>query len=624
MAEKNEKKYVSDSAQLLAEWNWEKNASLDPAQLTLGSNKKVWWACSKGHEWMATPNNRSNGSGCPYCASRKVLKGYNDLQTVNPVLAAEWNYKKSDSLSPADVTSNSDKIAWWKCSKGHEWQATVGSRNRGAGCPYCAGQKVIRGYNDLETVNPSLAKEWNYDKNCTLMPADVMPSSYKKVWWKCQRGHEWQAAIGNRNKGAGCPYCAGQKPLKGKNDLETINPALAKEWNYEKNNGLLPSDFMPNSGKKVWWRCQKGHQWQARIAHRNNGIGCPECDMERHTSFPEYALMYYLEKSGIDAIHLYRENDYELDIFIPSKNIAIEYDGYFWHNNKTKKDLEKNRRCVEDGIKLYRVREYLPSLYDSSIDFLLQKDDLLDDLLTEILFVITKENVDVNLKRDAIYIENLREFNEKESSLLCSNPQISAEWNYMKNGKLRPENYTVSSSKRVWWKCSEGHEWEAKISQRNNGTGCPYCAGKKVLKGYNDLKTINPSLAKEWNYKKNVGLTPEDVSSNSNKKIWWICTEDHEWETTVNNRKKGTGCPYCSGRYAIEGTNDLQTVNPDLAGEWNYEKNEGLFPSKIKPNSNKKIWWKCVKGHEWQATVAHRNNGRGCPYCSGRRMVDKS
>ncbi len=92
-----EKKYLIDNPTLMAEWNWEKNNALDldPKTLTLGSNKKVWWKCSKGHEWQATINHRNNGRGCPHCSGRKVLKGYNDLATVNPKLATEWNYDKN-------------------------------------------------------------------------------------------------------------------------------------------------------------------------------------------------------------------------------------------------------------------------------------------------------------------------------------------------------------------------------------------------------------------------------------------------------------------------------------------------------------------------------------------------
>lgn len=143
MAEKKEKRYVSDNAQLMAEWNWEKNNDLnfDPRTLTLGNNKKVWWKCSKGHEWQATIYSRNAGCGCPYCSGRFAIKGENDLQTVNPTLANEWNYDKNNELTPASVLPSSNKKVWWKCSKGHEWQATIANRNKGSGCPKCYREK---------------------------------------------------------------------------------------------------------------------------------------------------------------------------------------------------------------------------------------------------------------------------------------------------------------------------------------------------------------------------------------------------------------------------------------------------------------------------------------------------
>jgi uncharacterized Zn-finger protein len=128
-------------------------------------------------------------------------------------------------------------------------------------------------------------------------------------------------------------------------------------------------------------------------------------------------------------------------------------------------------------------------------------------------------------------------------------------------------------------------------------------------------------LSNEWNYDKNGNLKPEDFTINSHAKVWWKCKNGHEWEAMIKSRNNGNGCPYCSRRYAVEGVNDLQTINPTLANEWNDEKNDGLTPTKVLPNSNKKVWWKCKNGHEWQATIAHRNNGRGCPYCSGRKKL---
>ena len=620
-----EKKYVIDNAELMAEWNWDKNNELGlmPHKLTCGSGVKTWWKCLKGHEWSASIINRSkHGSNCPYCSGRKPILGENDLESTNPKLSSEWHTTRNQGLTPHEVSAGSHIKVWWICNNGHEWQATIKDRNLGNGCPYCSGRYAIKGENDLQTINPTLANEWNYEMNNGLTPVDVLPNSGNKVWWKCIRGHEWQAAIAHRSKGAGCPYCAGQNVLKGYNDLETVNPTLANEWNYEKNGNLKPESFTANSGKNVWWKCSKGHEWQAKIYHRNNGSDCPVCSSERNTSFPEYVLVYYLNKYGVEVMHSYKEYGYELDVFIPAKKIAIEYDGYFWHRNKTQEDLEKNRKCKKDGIKLYRIREGLLPLNDSSIDYVIQKNQKdLPQILEKILSNIIDKPIDIDLARDAISIENLREYTEKENSLLYSNPEIAKEWNYEKNGNLKPEHFFANSSKKVWWKCQKGHEWLATMNSRNQGHRCPYCSGLFAIKGENDLQTVNPTLAKEWHYEKNNDLTPMQVLPNSEKKVWWKCNKGHEWQAIIGNRNKGQGCPYCAGKKVLKGFNDLQTVNPTLAKEWNFEKNNALTPTAVTTGSNKKVWWKCNKGHEWQAYICHRNKGSGCPYCSGKKVL---
>ena len=197
-------------------------------------------------------------------------------------VANQWNYERNGSLSPTEIMPNSTLKAWWRCNKGHEWLAVIESRNKGNGCPYCSGRYVIKGETDLQTVNSSLAKEWNYEKNNGLTPMDVLPNSHRKVWWICSKGHEWQAAISTRNGGNKCPYCAGQKVLPGNNDLQTVNPILAQEWNYEKNNGLTPAYIMPNSHKQVWWVCNRcGNEYQTTVKDRNRGRICPECAKEK-------------------------------------------------------------------------------------------------------------------------------------------------------------------------------------------------------------------------------------------------------------------------------------------------------------------------------------------------------
>ena len=265
---------LNTNPDLAKEWHPTKNAPLSPKDVTQGSGKEVWWVCGKGHEWEARICDRNRGTGCPYCSGRKVCND-NCLQTVNSPLAKEWHPTRNAPLTPRDVTPSSQKKVWWRCVKRHEWEATVNNRNQGRGCPYCAGRTVCND-NCLQTVNPSLAEEWHPAKNETLTPRDVTPNSNKKVWWSCSKRHEWKAAIHNRNKGVGCPYCSGRLATKGKN-LQVINPSLAKEWHPTKNAPQTPRDVTPSSHKKVWWVCSKNHEWEARIDARNRGTSCPYC-----------------------------------------------------------------------------------------------------------------------------------------------------------------------------------------------------------------------------------------------------------------------------------------------------------------------------------------------------------
>ena len=101
--------------------------------------------------------------------------------------------------------------------------------------------------------------------------------------------------------------------------------------------------------------------------------------------------------------------------------------------------------------------------------------------------------------------------------------------------------------------------------------------------------SVDSPLLKEWNYDRNGRLTPSDFKEHSARKIWWKCCKNHSWQTTISTRAKGSGCPYCSGRYAIKGENDLQTLRPEIASEWNYNKNGNLFPCEFKSQSNKTV-----------------------------------
>lgn len=262
--------------EIAAEWHPTKNGTITPDDVTPGSPKKMWWICQKGHEWQAAISDRVRGSGCPYCSGKKVLPE-TSLAAINPELAAQWNPTKNGELTPEQVAPFSYRKVWWLCPNGHEWEAQISNRSNGNGCPYCAGQWVIPGENDLETLYPDVAAQWHPTKNLGLKPNQVKAKSMKMVWWICEKGHEWKDSVYHRTSGRGCPYCAGQRVWVGDNDLATLRPDIAAQWNDTKNGELTPEQVTLRSSKKVWWLCENGHEWQATVYNRTLGCGCPVC-----------------------------------------------------------------------------------------------------------------------------------------------------------------------------------------------------------------------------------------------------------------------------------------------------------------------------------------------------------
>ncbi|MBO4496448.1 MAG: zinc-ribbon domain-containing protein [Clostridiales bacterium] len=633
---------VTVAPSVAKDWNYEKNSGLLPNMVICGSHTKVWWRCANTHEWTATVRDRVNGGGCPVCSGKKVQPGFNDLSTTNPTLADQWNWEKN-SISPNSVTSGSHKNVWWKCSEGHEWMAEIKSRQNGNGCPFCAGQRVIPGENDLLTMAPEIAEEWNYEKNKDLLPSMICEKSNRTVWWKCSEGHEWQAKVCNRRNGRKCPYCSNRKVLRGYNDFATVYPTLAEEWDYSKNI-LFPTDLIAGAHKKVWWKCKYGHSWNAYVDSRVQEHGCPYC-VAKGTSLPEQGIAYYLSK--ITTVEQRAKvNRKEIDVFLPEYNIGIEYDGVYYHKN-IDKDRLKEKAISLAGITLIRVKEADTNkvLDDNTVIF--KTDNMGQNYawavqqMMGLLYQHTSDNIfrdiQINLDEDKIRIREHFNLVEKQNSISTKNPAVPKEWNYSKNGKLSPEMFAANSNEIVWWKCNYGHEWKAVIGSRNRGNGCPYCAGFKTIHGFNDFETLciqngKEELLSEWDYERNE-ISPSEISSRSDRQVWWKCHLGHIWQVPVKCRFRGDGCPYCSNHKVLVGYNDLKTTNPVLAEEWDYEKNTGLknkvgvdvsSPEKVTQSSSQKVWWRCKKcGLSWQAVIYSRSvkMNCGCPYCAGRSFI---
>lgn len=247
-------------------------------KLATNSNKKIEWKCNKGHVWVAAvcDRTRNKGTGCPYCAGKRVLKGYNDLATTNPDVVRYL-------VDPNDAylyVAGSHKSVLWICDKGHVFSAPV-SRivAKGIQCPYCAHKKPVVGENDLGTMFPDVAKEL-VDKT---LSTKLMAFSNKKVEWKCSIcGQTWSTSVNNRTgkQHSGCPYCSGNRRTIGKNDLWTLYPMIAKALVDES----LGFALGPYSERQVLWYCNDcDTRYLDTVAHRIRAEGkCPYCHNRRH------------------------------------------------------------------------------------------------------------------------------------------------------------------------------------------------------------------------------------------------------------------------------------------------------------------------------------------------------
>ena len=499
-----------------AEWHYEANKNLKdqwdrdistPDKISYSSGRKVRWKCEHNHEWVAAVSDRTkgNGTGCPICSNRQVLIGFNDLATTHPQLAKQWHPTKNGALRPTDVTGGTKQTAWWIGVCGHEWETKILIRARdGSDCPYCANQKLLVGFNDVATTHPNILRDWHPTKNGELQPTDIITGSHTKVWWQCENGHEWQTKCSSRTKqknATGCPYCNTSKFLKGFNDLLTTHSDLiATEWDFDKNT-LLPHELTKSSKHKVWWKCKYGHSYQALISNKTRDYyDCPVCSGRQiimgqndlTTTNPDLSEEWHPTKNGN---------------FTPTQVTKTSNQKVWWLG-----------KCGHE--------------WESRV------------------FVRTKGSGCPYCANQKLLVG----FND----LATTHPHLIEQWHPTKNGKLKPTDVVAGSTKKnIWWLGECGHEWETRVHNRVKGSGCPYCTHHKILPGFNDLATTHPHLIKEWHSTLNGSLQPIDVSRGSVNKVWWICDNGHTYESRVNTRTKGSGCPHCNNS---RGENEIANI----------------------------------------------------------------
>lgn len=586
---------ASQCPELVAEWDYEKNGDVTPEMVAQYSSKKVWWTCQIcGNSWSTAVSCRTGGgAGCPKCGRNRIALGRrrpkagHSLSDEYPSLAEEWHPTKNGDERPEDYKAGSNKKVWWLGKCGHEWEAVIDSRaHNGRGCPFCAG-RLLTGFNDLETRNPTLSSEWHPTKNGDLTPSGIVATSRQKVWWLGKCGHEWEASVKSRHiSHSGCPECRKSKRVsfKEKAVLYYLSQAFV--------------DAEENAHPKV------------------AGLGKAE-----------------------------------FDIWIPSISSAVEVDGYYYHNKNPKRDARKDAACKKSDIRLIRIREDGCLPYDGCSAELIPLEDnnsnqAIDNAIVELLHLLgCDDSIDVDTKRDGSQILELVQLTHVNDSISVTNPEAAAEWHPVKNGALKPEMFTRGSNYNAWWVCSTcGHEWQTKVTTRGvGGCGCPMCRAAKISEtkqnkkpnGGRSLGEKFPEYVEMWDEERNGSISPFDVSYGSKRTFWFICPEGHSFQAKPNSltgrRGQTSGCPVCANRVRSKKLStpkegkSLAELHPELVAEWS-ERNGDLRPADVTAHTSRKAWWVCSScGYVWEARICNRSRGSGCPSCYevGRRKNNK-
>lgn len=361
------------------------------------------------------------------------------------------------------------------------------------------GGRVRKGINDFETwcrLNNALDMLAEYDLTQNpKKPSEISRGSIDKVMWKCKNGHYWSAIIKSRTAArCGCPYCAFEKGnykmlVPGINDLETWckeNNRLDLLEEYSIENELYPNEIaFGNTSKPTKWICRKCNtEFSNRVENRTlKNQGCPAC-ATNGSSVPEMTIYFYLSNYFSDVKYRTKIYGYEADVFLSKQGLVIDYQGDYWHLNRTDIDARKQQVFEKNGLAFIRIVQTLSAvpngIDNNTIYFRGTNLEWMLQALSNMLGIDYNAELANNSYNEALAI---RKSKKVINSIAETHPDVARRWDYEKNIGLTPENFTSGTSYKAWFICPNcGNSYYSFIRKQAIGQGCPICARYKTHK----------------------------------------------------------------------------------------------------------------------------------------------
>lgn len=362
------------------------------------------------------------------------------VATTNPELEEIWS--PNNTIAFSEIKENSAKIAKWICPVYNlEYEREIRRQVKGTRkSPYVTGRKVVKGVNDIFTTHPWLEQIWNFELN-EVDPETISKANQLKIWWTCpETKAPYQRLLKTQiEKGLLSPYITSTKVLQGHNDLETVHPEIVNIWDYSKNEDT-PSDVLPLSHKKRWWKLPTGDSVEKEIRIIVESL-------EKHINLTTLGTAY----PEVFEIWDFDKNKQSPDDYLETSNEKV------WVKGQNGETVLRDISYIKSRAKASRVSK-IPEYQKVSIP------------------------------------------NKTTEPLQKTHPHIAKMWNTERNN-LSPLEVTAGQSKeKFWWVCPDTgtHYLRSIRDQVKAGERSPYMSGKVILPGYNDLATLRPEVIQAW------------------------------------------------------------------------------------------------------------------------------